>query len=217
MNEDPSSNSESIHPKLFASKLFSRRPQKKKTTSEFRQEYLKALQKQMKLPSSPGYVYQINLPTYTAATTKESITPPLPSVSAHWGVVTLLTRINPDDLLLVLQLLLIERSVLIIGEGCHLVTTSACALITLIEPFKWASNFMPLLPSNMIDFVNTTVPFLAGMVVDDFDKCMAVENDDRVIEAIRNGLSVVNLCTGKVTFTSEQEIVQILKNCPSPK
>ncbi len=171
----------------------------------------------MKLPSSPADANQINLPTYTTATTKESITLPIPTVSAHWGVVTLLTRINPNDLLLVLQLFLIERLVLIIDEGCHLVTTSACAFITLIEPFKWASNVMPLLPNDMIDFVNTTVPFLAGVVADSFDKCMAMENDGRVTEAIHNGLSVVNLCTGKVTLTPEQNILKILQNCPSPK
>ena len=128
-----------------------------------------------------------------------------------------MTRIDPNHLVFILKLLLIERSVLVLGESSHLVTACTCALVELLKPFKWASNFMPLLPSHMLDFVSSPVPFLIGMVVKNIDHSLKIEKDDRVCEAMAVGLSIINLTSQSVHLTTEADIVTMIQGCPFPK
>jgi len=140
-----------------------------------------------------------------------SIPLPLPQIAGHWGVAAILQRLQPDSLLSILNLLLIERSLLIIGSRSDVVTSCTCALLTLISPFQWASNFMPLLPQDLLDFVNSPVPFIIGMVSQSDDILL----DDRVKQAMKEGLSVVDLTTGRVYLTEEAGIKSIVKKCHS--
>jgi len=52
---------------------------------------------------------------------------------------------------------------------------------------------MPLLPGDMLDFVNSPVPLLIGMTVEDRVYSIAIESDNRVIEATAEGLTTVNI------------------------
>ena len=199
----------------------------------FRHAYLQVLQEKMMLSPEQSRVqrpqsktdkrrsrpakFELVLPTFTLDTYKFSTALPLPHVAGHWGVASLITRIKSKDLLLILKLLLVERSVLVIGESSHLVSSCACALLELLKPYDWASNFMPLLPCGMLDFVNSPVPFLIGMTVKNHKHGKEIENDERVVEAMRTGLSVVNLSSNAVRLTTETEIVEIIQGCPTPK
>ena len=90
---------------------------------------------------------------------------PLPQMSGQWGLSRLLLRIRTSDLIMLLKLLLMERSVLIIGLSSEEVTACCFALLELLDPYTWASAFMPILPIDMLDFVSSPVPFIAGVVV----------------------------------------------------
>lgn len=201
---------------------------------EFRHRYLQVLFEKMRLspeqaranqsqnkPSKSNRkrptTFDIELPTFSDETYVFSTALPMPQVAAHWGVASLMTRIKSSDLILVLKLLLVERSVLIIGESPHLVTACACALLELLKPYVWASNFMPLLPGEMLDFVNSPVPFLIGMTVKDEKHSLEIENDERVVDARETGLTCINLSTNTVRLTNETEIVEIIQGCPTPK
>ena len=201
---------------------------------KFRHEYLRVLQTSM-LSShgqssveisqnksgkkdSPPSSFEIDLPTFSASKSTKIIVPcSLPNVAGHWGVAALFARIDSSDLILILKLLLIERSVLIIGESTHIVTACACALLELLKPYKWAGNFMPLLPDNMLPFVSSPVPSIIGMSVDNPKHGIKIENDPNVIDAMAGGMSVINLSTNSVKFTKEAEIVEIIQGCPTPK
>jgi len=69
---------------------------------------------------------------------------PLPSVTREWGLAMLLLKIKAPALLVVLKLLLLERSVLVVGRNFEEVTICASALRDLLDPFHWASAFIPL-------------------------------------------------------------------------
>jgi len=144
-----------------------------------------------------------------------SVPLPLPHLAADWGVATLLQLIEADSLLTILQLILIERSILILGECSGIVTSCTCALLELIRPYKWASNFMPILPKDMIEFVNSPVPFIAGVVASRKD-IVSIERDERVLNAMSEGLTIVNLVTSEIHVTSERGIKSIMRSCPSP-
>jgi len=86
---------------------------------------------------------------------------PLPQISNEWGVAQLILRFKLPMLLNLLLLLLLERSVLIIGENSEDVSSSAFALLDLLKPYKWSSVFLPSLAEDMIDFITSPVPFIA--------------------------------------------------------
>ena len=139
---------------------------------------------------------------------------PLPQVGNQWGLAVLLLDIGPDSLILTLKLMLLERSILVLGDDWQKVTACACALLELLKPFEWASVFMPVLPHKMLDFVNSPVPFVAGIAVTDAARVMAVESDERTLDAMSHGMSVLNLSTNTLHITSEQEIAGMISIDP---
>ena len=142
---------------------------------------------------------------------KLSLPLPLPEVSGEWGLSTLFLRIKDSGLLILLKLLLLERSVLLVGETSEEVTACSTALLELLDPYKWASAFMPLLPSDMLDFVSSPVPFIAGMIVDGKQHLHNIIHDYGVKDAMLQGLSIVNLVSGKLIVTREQGTSDMLR------
>ncbi|EJK74322.1 hypothetical protein THAOC_04007, partial [Thalassiosira oceanica] len=142
---------------------------------------------------------------------KISVPLPLPEVSGQWGVSTLFLRIKDSGLIILLKLLLLERSVLVVGETSEEVTACTTALLELLDPYKWASAFMPLLPRDMLDFVSSPVPFIAGMIVENKQHLNSIIQDHGVKDAMLHGLSVVNLVSGKLIVTREQGTSDMLR------
>ena len=136
---------------------------------------------------------------------------PLPMISGEWGVATLFLRIKDSGVMILLKLLLLERSVLVIGSNTEEVTSCATALLELLDPYKWASAFMPLLPGEMLDFVSSPVPFIAGTIVENSKRLHDIIHDSGVREAMLNGLSIVNLVSGKLIVTRERGTSDMLR------
>ena len=149
-------------------------------------------------------VFKITLPIRNAATIKLPL--PLPSVGKQWGFAKLLLTIGPDSLLLALRLLLLERSILVLGHSIEEVTTCCQALLEILQPFEWKGIFTPVLPYSMLDFVLSPVPFLAGMAVETPGVIGLIADDVRTMEAMTCGMSLLNLTTGSLLITSESEI-----------
>ncbi|KAL7540936.1 hypothetical protein ACHAXR_010487 [Thalassiosira sp. AJA248-18] len=142
---------------------------------------------------------------------KISLPLPLPEVSSQWGLSTLFLRIKDSGLIILLKLLLLERSVLVVGETSEEVTACTTALLELLDPYKWASAFMPLLPRDMLDFVSSPVPFIAGMIVEGKQHLHRIIHDHGVKDAMLHGLSIVNLVSGKLIVTREQGTSDMLR------
>ena len=136
---------------------------------------------------------------------------PLPSIGKEWVLAQFLLDIGPDSLVLCLKLMLLERSILVLGDNLQDVTMYACGLIELLKPFEWASAFMPVLPRKMLDFVNCPVPFIAGVAVRNVTE---IENDSRILEAMSNGMSLLNLKTNTLQITTERGISKMISLDP---
>jgi hypothetical protein len=136
---------------------------------------------------------------------------PLPMISGEWGLATLFLRIKDSGVMILLKLLLLERSVLVVGSNTEEVTSCATALLEMLNPYKWASAFMPLLPREMLDFVSSPVPFIAGTIVENHKRLQEIIHDSGVREAMMNGLSIVNLVTGKLIVTRERGTSDMLR------
>ena len=70
---------------------------------------------------------------------------------------------------------------------------------------------MPLLPREMLDFVSSPVPFIAGTIVENSKRVQDIVRDTSVREAMSNGLSIVNLVTGKLIVTREKGTSEMLR------
>ena len=141
---------------------------------------------------------------------------PLPHISNEWGFASLLRCIKIPNLLLLLKLLLMERSVLFIGSRVEEVTTSVFAISELLHPYKWASVFIPLLPVSLIDIIESPVPFIAGMAVTNEVYLNKLEHDPIIINAMKGGLSVINLSSGSFTITEDPSIRSFIQKCYDP-
>lgn len=158
------------------------------------------------------HYFQTTLPIPRASPIKLPL--PLPSIGKQWGLSRLLMDIGPDSLVLMLKLLLMERSILVLGENLEEVTACACSLLELLEPFEWSSVFLPVLPHKMLEFVSSPVPFVAGMAVSDYTRVCAVEKDQRTLDAMDHGMSLLNLSTKTLHITSEAGISKMLSLDP---
>ena len=128
---------------------------------------------------------------------------PLPQVSNEWGVAQLILRLKLPSVMDVLMSLLLERSVLIIGERSEEVSACTFALAELLKPYKWSSIFLPILSDDMIDFISSPVPFIAGMVSRDRASVKRIEDDERVKHERKDGLTVINTTDWEVLWTEE--------------
>jgi hypothetical protein len=156
--------------------------------------------------------FQATLPIPNATPIKLPL--PLPSIGKQWALAKLILDIGPDSLVLMLKLMLLERSILVLGENLEEVTPYACGLLELLKPFEWSSVFLPVLPHKMLDFVTSPVPFVAGMAVNDYGRICQVENDKRTLDAMANGMSLLNLSTKTLHITSEAGISKMLSLDP---
>jgi hypothetical protein len=158
------------------------------------------------------HFFRANLPIPNAMPIKLPL--PLPSIGKQWALAKLILDIGPDSLVLMLKLMLLERSILVLGENLEEVTPYACGLLELLEPFEWFGVFLPVLPHNLLDFVTSPVPFVAGMAVNDYTRVRQVENDKRTLDAMANGMSLLNLSTKTLHITSEAGISKMLSLDP---
>ena len=130
---------------------------------------------------------------------------PIPDMTGEWGVATLFLKFHARALLLVLNLLLLEKSVLVVGTSNEEVSCCTLALLRLLEPFEWASVFINSIPINFLEFINSPVPFIAGLMPQNDEKLGDILKDDLVKDAISNGLIILNLNSNEVYVGNDEK------------
>ena len=101
---------------------------------------------------------------------------------------------------------------LVIGNDTDEVTCAVEALVYLLRPYKWAGAFLPSMPYSMIEFVQSPVPFIAGITVAELQ---TVVKSDVVQSAYMEGMTLLNITGGKAALTSKREAVEML--IPQPR
>jgi hypothetical protein len=82
---------------------------------------------------------------------------------SSWCCVLAWSRLSAHDLIDVLECLLNEYKVIVVGENQALITAAVLAFVPLLRPLVWTGVLLPLLPQKLIDFVDSPVPILAGV------------------------------------------------------
>eukprot|EP00128_Syssomonas_multiformis_P014258 Colp12_sorted_trinity150504_noHs@15435 len=87
----------------------------------------------------------------------------LPSVPDNMNLNTLLSRLNPRNILVLFASLLFERRVLFTSSKLSTLTACAHCVSTLLYPLYWQHVFIPVLPASLIDYVSAPMPFVIGV------------------------------------------------------
>ena len=138
--------------------------------------------------------------------------PTIFQLDEEFGLAVLVTRLGSDVLVKLLQVLLAEYSVLVVGKDSEEVTCVLEALKLLLKPYKWAGAFLPSMPYGMIEFVASPVPFMAGITVKELQR---ISQNNAVQSAYAEGLSIVNITHGKAAISLTKCLQEVLLPRPS--
>lgn len=64
---------------------------------------------------------------------------------------------------------------LVVGAEPGLVSCGVMGLLALLRPLEWVAPLIPVLPVKHMEFVESPVPIVAGLVIDPKDATMASE------------------------------------------
>ena len=59
--------------------------------------------------------------------------------------------------------LLMERRVILSAQRLSTLSSCCHSLLALLYPFEWQHTFIPVLPSSLIDFCCSPMPFIIGI------------------------------------------------------
>lgn len=85
-----------------------------------------------------------------------------------WALPTLFSWMPIDLIVTTIGLLMCEVKVIIVGFEPGLISCAVFGLLELIKPLNWLTPMIPILPKKYLDFVESPVPILAGLVIDEF-------------------------------------------------
>lgn len=82
--------------------------------------------------------------------------------TAEWAVAVLITHVSAPTIFKMVNLLLMEKSLIIYGHHAGVVTAITFAIAQLLSPFLWEGIFIPLVPDNAREMFGAPVPLLLG-------------------------------------------------------
>ena len=134
-------------------------------------------------------------------------------MATEWGLTQLVLKFNMKKIINVLVLLLIEQSVLIIGHSYEEVSACTLALKALLQPYTWPNVSITSLPEHIMDVVSSPVPYIVGMVARSKDSVTNITNDARVKAHMDEGLTVINLTSEEILWTTCKKINKYKLHC----
>ncbi|OQR94236.1 hypothetical protein THRCLA_08212 [Thraustotheca clavata] len=81
----------------------------------------------------------------------------------EWTVKVLLELLSPENIVTILGHLLLEKQVAVVSDSTAKLSAVNTALLVLLRPYQWQSTYIPVLPSNLLDFLHSPVPYLVGI------------------------------------------------------
>ena len=84
---------------------------------------------------------------------------------AAWSLPVVFEWLPVEIIVWALSLLMCEAKLLVVGSEAGIVTSTILGLMTMLHPLKWVAPFIPLLPIKHIDFIESPVPIVAGIVI----------------------------------------------------
>ncbi|XP_037354764.1 DENN domain-containing protein 3 isoform X2 [Talpa occidentalis] len=103
---------------------------------------------------------------------------------------------RPEKVLQILTCLLTEQRVVLFSSNWALLTLVAECFLAFLHPLQWQHTFVPVLSSQMLDFLMAPTSFLMGCHLDHFEE----------VSKEADGLVLISVDSGSVTCSNDQGV-----------
>ncbi|KAJ3699159.1 hypothetical protein LUZ61_002864 [Rhynchospora tenuis] len=80
-----------------------------------------------------------------------------------WAVACICGSLRLEHVITFFAAALLEKQIVFICSNLGVLSASVLSIIPLIRPYQWQSLLMPVLPNDMLDFLDAPVPFIVGV------------------------------------------------------
>ncbi|BFG39627.1 hypothetical protein CerSpe_259020 [Prunus speciosa] len=80
-----------------------------------------------------------------------------------WAIACICGSLRLENVLTFFAGALLEKQIVIISSNLGILSASVLSIIPLIRPYQWQSLLMPVLPNDMLDFLDAPVPYIVGV------------------------------------------------------
>ncbi|CAK9144171.1 unnamed protein product [Ilex paraguariensis] len=80
-----------------------------------------------------------------------------------WAVACLCGSLRLEHVLTLFAGALLEKQIVVVCSNLGVLSASVLSIIPLIRPYQWQSLLMPVLPNDMVDFLDAPVPYIVGV------------------------------------------------------
>lgn len=80
-----------------------------------------------------------------------------------WAIACLCGSLRLEHVLTLFAGALLEKQIVIVCSNLGVLSALVLSLIPLIRPYQWQSLLMPVLPNDMLDFLDAPVPYIVGV------------------------------------------------------
>ncbi|KAL1367699.1 hypothetical protein AAHE18_02G069500 [Arachis hypogaea] len=80
-----------------------------------------------------------------------------------WAVACICGTLRLENVLTFFAGALLEKQIAVVCSNLGILSASVLSVIPLIRPFRWQSLLMPVLPNDMLEFLDAPVPFVVGV------------------------------------------------------
>lgn len=80
-----------------------------------------------------------------------------------WTTATVCRVLSLENVLALVAGVLLEKQVVVVCPNLGVLSAVVLSLVPMIRPFQWQSLLLPILPRQMLDFLDAPVPFIVGI------------------------------------------------------
>ncbi|CAI9761106.1 unnamed protein product [Fraxinus pennsylvanica] len=80
-----------------------------------------------------------------------------------WAAACLCGSLRLEHVLTLFAGALLEKQIVVVCSNLGILSASVLSIIPLIRPYQWQSLLMPVLPNDMLDFLDAPVPYIVGI------------------------------------------------------
>lgn len=81
-----------------------------------------------------------------------------------WTVACLCGSLRLEHVLMIFSGALLEKQIVVASSNMGILSASVLSVVPLIRPYQWQSLLMPVLPNDMLDFLDAPVPYIVGIM-----------------------------------------------------
>jgi hypothetical protein len=117
---------------------------------------------------------------------------------AVWSVATICRELSLQNVLSMFACTLLEKQMVVICPNLGILSAVVLAMKPMIRPYQWQCLLLPVLPNQMLDFLEAPVPFIVG-----------VQHKTSEVQTKASHLVRVNVLKDKVTLSNHLELLNL--------